>query len=53
MCPAPGQAWVYISDMSLDYPEEVMSKTSELFEKHGCLRFGMLSSKTGVNNSTT
>lgn len=33
MCPAPGQSWIYISDMSLD--PEVMSKVAELFQKHG------------------
>lgn len=35
MCPVPGQAWVYISDMSLDYPDEVMSKAAEVFKKYG------------------
>ena len=37
MCPAEGQAVVYISDMSLDLPQEVLSKAAELFDKHGVL----------------
>ena len=32
-----GQAVVYISDMSLDLPQEVLSKAAELFDKHGVL----------------
>ena len=35
MCPVPGRAWVYISDMSLDYPDEVMAKAAEIFKNYG------------------
>ncbi len=37
MSPAEGQAVAYISDMSLDLPQEVFSKAAELFDKHGVL----------------
>lgn len=37
MCPAEGQALVYISDMLLDLPQDVLSKVAELFDKHGAL----------------
>jgi len=37
MCPTGGEALVYISDMLLDLPQEVLSKVAELFDEHGVL----------------